>query len=266
VGLDTAYAYLPEHIKNSGASLSQKIFSFNKAVIDATADIACCYKLQSAYYEAMGIEGMCAYAATLGYLKQEGLLSIADVKRSDIADTAKMYAQAIFDGDFEADMATLNAYMGSDTIEPFGPYLEKGKAVFVLVKTSNPSAVDFENLDCSGSSLSEMVASKVGEWGEMHVGESGFSSVGAVIGINRSEDAARLLERMPRAFLLIPGYGAQGGSGAMLESIFRNGICGVVNASRSVICAHLKQGLDRGFERAARSAASAMQEDVCKWQ
>ncbi|MCL1802274.1 MAG: orotidine-5'-phosphate decarboxylase [Eubacteriaceae bacterium] len=264
VGLDTSYSYLPNYLKEDNRDLSEKIFLFNKTVIDATSDIAACYKLQSAYYEAMGIKGLMAYSKTLSYLRSREIPCIADVKRSDISATAEMYAKAHFEGDFEADIATLSPYMGSDTIAPFYPYLEQGKSVFVLVKTTNPSASDFEDLECEGEPLYMHVAKAVCQWGEGFIGESGFSSVGAVVGINRPQEARSIKKALPSAFFLMPGYGAQQGELDMLTEFFSEGICGVINSSRGIICAHMAEGIDKGFEQSIRNAAITMKRDIDK--
>lgn len=147
VGLDTALDYVPEHIRE-GRTSGEAIFEFNKQIIDSTYDVAACFKVQIAYYEALGLEGLIAYKKTLEYLREKDEIIIADIKRGDIAATAKMYAKAHFEGDFEADFITLSPYMGMDSIEPYMPYLESGKkGVFSLVRTSNPGAEDIEYLD-----------------------------------------------------------------------------------------------------------------------
>lgn len=168
VGLDTALSYIPDHIKE-GRTDSEAIFEFNKQIIDATWDVSACFKVQIAYYEALGLEGLIAYKKTLDYLRDKGEIIIADIKRGDIAATATMYAKAHFDGDFEADFITLSPYMGMDSIEPYLPYLEKGsKGVFSLVRTSNPGAEDIEYLDTTGDKkVYEVVADKITEMGKI---------------------------------------------------------------------------------------------------
>jgi len=265
VGLDTDYSYLPDYIRNADLSVANKIFAFNEAIINATGDLAACYKVQIAYYEALGLAGMEAYARTLAYLRSQGLLVIADVKRSDIASTAGKYAQGHFSGDFEADFVTLNPYMGYDSISPFESYLANGKGIFVLVRTSNPSASDFEELQVDGEPLYMAIAKKASQWGQAYIGDNGFTSIGAVVGINHTSEIALIKDAMPNAFFLIPGYGAQGGSGDMASPFFQDGICGVVNSSRGIICAHLKEHIDKGFEQAARKAVLEMREDLEKW-
>ena len=164
VGLDTAIDYVPDHIKE-GRSISEAIFEFNKQIIDATYDVSACFKVQIAYYEALGLEGLNAYKKTLDYLRSKDEIIIADIKRGDIAATAKMYAKAHLEGDFEADFVTLSPYMGMDSIEPYMPYFENGKkGAFVLVRTSNPGADDIECLDVTtGKKVFEVVADKLSE-------------------------------------------------------------------------------------------------------
>lgn len=184
VGLDTALSYIPDHIKE-GRTDSEAIFEFNKQIIDATWDVSACFKVQIAYYEALGLEGLIAYKKTLDYLRDKGEIIIADIKRGDIAATATMYAKAHFDGDFEADFITLSPYMGMDSIEPYVPYLEKGsKGVFSLVRTSNPGAEDIEYLDTTGDKkVYEVVADKITEMGKKYTGSCGYTAIGGVIDV-----------------------------------------------------------------------------------
>lgn len=265
VGLDTQYSFLPEYIKKKDASIGEKLFAFNKQIIDAVYEEAGCFKAQVACYEALGLDGMKAFADTLRYARQKGSVVISDVKRGDISSTAAQYAQGHFTGDFETDIITVNAYMGEDAISPYYPYLEKDKGLFVLVKTSNPSGKDFQDLNIDGLTLYQRMAQKVSEWGEAFLGESGFSAIGAVTGLTYPEEFERIRELMPRTFLLIPGYGAQGGTGKDIAAFFRDGVRGVVNSSRGLITAHKGKTEEAGFEAHVRDAAIAMREDILSW-
>ncbi|HMM32591.1 MAG TPA: orotidine-5'-phosphate decarboxylase, partial [Clostridia bacterium] len=183
VGLDTQYSFLPEYIKRKDASVGEKIFAFNRSIIDAVYGEAGCFKVQIACYEALGLDGMKAFADTVRYARERGSVVISDVKRGDISSTAAQYAQGHFTGDFETDIITVNAYMGEDAISPYYPYFEKGKGLFVLVKTSNPGSGDFQDLDVGGMTLYQRMAQKVAQWGAPFVGESGYSAIGAVTGL-----------------------------------------------------------------------------------
>ena len=265
VGLDTSYDYLPKYLKNSDVSLCDKIYKFNKLLIDATSDLCACYKLQIAYYEAMGIEGMQAYSKTLKYLKQKSNIAIADIKRGDIAATAEQYAKAHFSGDFEADIVTLNAYMGEDAISPFYDYFREGKGAFVIIKTSNQSSSDLQDIRTESGTIYERKGIAVSKWGNEFIGQSGFSAVGAVAGLTYPHEFQTLRSLMPSTFFLIPGYGAQGGTGEDIGSFFKDGICGVVNSSRGIIASHVKKNINEGFEEEARKAVIAMREDIAVW-
>lgn len=264
VGLDTQQTFLPEIILRSEGSIGEKIFDFNRAVIDATLDVAGCFKVQIACYEALGLEGLRAYAKTLAYAREKGSVVIADVKRGDIASTAAQYAKAHFSGDFEADLITVNAYMGEDAISPYYDYLrDKEKGLFVLVKTSNPSGRDLQDrLLEDGKSVYLTMAERVAAWGEEFMGESGFSSIGAVTGCTYPEEFAPIHEKMPHCFFLIPGYGAQGGTGRDIASFFQNGVCGVVNSSRAILNAHKNKTEGADFTNYTREAVLAMRKDI----
>jgi orotidine-5'-phosphate decarboxylase len=268
VGLDTDVSYLPECIATLDLGIDEKIFMFNKAIIDATYEHVACYKVQIAYYEALGLNGLKAYAETLRYIRGKGIVAIADIKRGDIAATAQKYAQAHFEGDFEADYITLNAYMGEDAVSPYYPYFKSGKkGTFVLVKTSNDSGPVFQ--DCvteDGTELYRKVAKEVDRWGSDFVDNSGFSSIGAVIGLTYPNEILIVKELMPKAFFLIPGYGAQGGTGKDLSMLFSDRICGVVNSSRGIIASHVKKGINEGFAEEALHCVLAMKEDIGEWR
>ena len=193
LGLDTSIEYVPDHIKR-GKSIAEALFNFNKEIIDETLDVVACYKVQIAYYEALGLEGLMAYKNTLDYLRQNDAIIIADIKRGDIAATASQYAKAHFTGDFEADFITLSPYMGMDSIEPYMPYMENGnKGVFVLVRTSNPGAEDFENVDTlNNSKVFKVVGDKITELGEKVKGQCGYSAIGGVIGCTHVEEGKEI--------------------------------------------------------------------------
>ena len=239
VGLDTSLSYIPEAMKEA-KNVHEAIFDFNKEIIDATKDDAAIYKLQIAYYEAEGIEGLLAYRDTLKYLKDNDLLSIGDIKRGDIAASAKEYARAHFEGDFETDFITLNPYMGMDSIEPYLPYLESGeKGVFILLRTSNPGANDFEVLKTGGEELFYTVGDKLKEINEKYLGESGYGPIGLVVGATHEKEVKEIRERYDKQFFLIPGFGAQGADSLNVYNLLENKNGGVVNSSRGILKAYL---------------------------
>lgn len=264
VGLDTQYDYLPAYLKEQDLSLTEKIVAYNKKIVDATYEVAGCFKLQIACYEAMGMAGMEAFKQSLAYVRKKGCIAISDVKRGDISSTAKQYAQAHFTGDFETDIITINAYMGEDAVSPYYPYLEKDKGLFVLIRTSNPSAGQFEDLSVGEEKLHQSIARQVSDWGE-NFREDGFSAIGAVTGCTYPEEFAEIHARMPHTFFLIPGYGAQGGTGKDIAAFFKDGICGVVNSSRGIITAHKKKSEGEDFDLYIHDAAVAMKEDIAAW-
>lgn len=265
VGLDTQLSFLPEYLLKKDWSDGEKIFEFNRAIIDATEDEAGCFKLQIAFYEALGLDGMRAFSKTLRYARSRGNATITDAKRGDIASTAEQYAKAHFSGDFETDVMTINVFMGEDAVSPYYPYLAKDKGVFALVKTSNPSGKDFQDLLVDGETLYERTARKVSEWGERFPGESGFSAIGAVTGLTYPEEFERIRPLLPHTFLLIPGYGAQGGTGKDIAGFFRDGIRGVVNSSRGLITAHKGKTGGEDFTEYVRAAVIEMKQDILKW-
>jgi len=265
VGLDTQLSFLPEYLKNRDASAGERMFEFNRKIIDAVYEEAGCFKVQIACYEALGLDGMKAFADTVRYARGKGSVVISDVKRGDISSTAAQYAQGHFTGDFETDIITVNAYMGEDAVSPYYPYLEKRKGLFVLVKTSNPSSGDIQDLDVGGMTLYQRMAERVSAWGGKFVGESGFSAVGAVVGLTYPEQFESIRGLLKRTFLLIPGYGAQGGTGRDIAAFFRDGVCGVVNSSRGLIGAHKGRCEEEGFEACVREAVIAMRKDILSW-
>ena len=263
LGLDTDASYIPQHIL-SGKSLDEAIFQFNKEIIDATLDVVACYKVQIAYYEALGLAGLIAYKNTLQYLREKDAIIIADIKRGDIAATASQYAKAHFTGDFEADFITLSPYMGMDSIEPYMPYMESGKkGVFVLVRTSNKGAEDFENLDIEGGKkLYNEVADKITEAGQSVKGRYGYTAIGGVIGCTHVEEGKEIRNRYSNMFFLIPGYGAQGGTAKDVALYLKNGNGGVVNSSRGILLAYKKENKELEYAECARNEAINMRDAI----
>ncbi len=263
VGLDTDFSYLPEGFAKAGETVGESVLRYNKALIAATAPVAGCYKVQIAYYESMGLDGMRCYAETLKAVREAGIPVIADIKRGDIAKTAEMYAKAHFEGDFEADMITLAPYMGLDSLSPYLPYAEKqGKGMFVLCRTSNQGAKDFEYEKLAdGRHVYDLVGDKVTEIGKNYMGEHGYSSIGLVIGGTHAEEASEIRARYQDSFFLIPGYGAQGGKAEDIALYLNNSNGGVVNSSRGILLAWKKQpGV--AFDEAAYNECVRMKEDI----
>ena len=263
VGLDTDFSYLPEGFAKAELTAGENIVRFNKAVVDATKDVAGCFKVQIAYYESLGLDGIRAYKETLDYVKAAGMPVIADIKRGDIAKTAEMYAKAHFEGDFEADFITLAPYMGLDSIRPYLPYVTgAGKGLFVLVRTSNPGAKDFEYEKLAdGRHVYDMVGDKLHELGGECMGEKGYSSLGLVIGGTHIEEATEIRAKYKDSFFLIPGYGAQGGKAEDIAQYLTKGNGGVVNSSRGILLAYKKQpGV--AFDEAARNECIKMKEAI----
>lgn len=268
VGLDTDLSYIPEEILKSTSNEGDAIVEFNKRIIDATLDAASVFKVQIAYYEALGLTGLKAYKETLDYLKEKEAIIIADIKRGDIAKTAEMYAKAHFTGDFESDFITLNPYMGMDTIEPFMEYVEKkNKGIFTLVRTSNPGAADIEYIEASDKNkVYQIVGEKVEALGKRAMGACGYSSLGAVMGCTHVDEAKLMRDALKNTFFLIPGYGAQGGTAKDVALYLNEGNGGVVNSSRGILLAYKKekfQGLK--FDEAARSEAIEMRDEILRW-
>lgn len=264
VGLDSHLDYIPNYIKQKHEKISDIIFEYNKTIIDATSDIVAIYKPQIAYYEANGLEGLIAYQRTLRYLKEKGLLSIGDVKRGDIASTAKEYAKAHFKGEFEADFITLNPYMGMDSITPYLDYLKTGeKGVFVLLRTSNEGAKDIECLDYNGEALYFKVGDELKKFADELTSECGYSPLGFVVGATHSEEARKIRERYKNIFFLLPGYGAQGAKAEDIRTYLNDFNGGVVNSSRGIIKYYQK--FEDGEERFAhytREAVLNMRKDI----
>lgn len=257
VGLDSSLDYIQEEMKNKYQNIQDIIFQFNKEIIDATEDIVTIYKLQIAFYEAYGIEGLLAYKKTLEYLRSKNLLSIGDIKRGDIASTAEMYGKAHFEGDFETDFITLNPYMGYDSITPYLKYLDTGKkGIFVLLRTSNPGAKDIEYLEANNKRIYYHIGDKLKEMGEKYKGSCGYSSIGAVVGGTHRDEAREIRRRYKDMFFLIPGYGAQGGKGEDVKLYLNKGNGGIVNSSRGIITAYKKY--EDGYENFKKHTRQAV--------
>lgn len=265
LGLDTSIDYVPEFLKEKfDYNVEKYLFEFNKAIIDKTLDVVSCYKVQIAYYEALGINGLIAYKNTLAYLKQKRAISIADIKRGDIAATATMYAKAHFEGDFEADFITISPYMGMDSIEPYMPYFESGKkGAFVLVRTSNKGAKDIEFVTSKADKrIYDIVGEKITELGQSSIGKYGYNAIGGVIGCTHSENAEKIRDDFNKMFFLIPGYGAQGGKAIDVAKYLNNGNGGVVNSSRKILLAYKEQNDEQNFATCSRSECIRMRDEI----
>ncbi|MBV7272290.1 orotidine-5'-phosphate decarboxylase [Clostridiaceae bacterium UIB06] len=265
VGLDTALDYIPKSVTQKHVSVEDAIFEYNKAIIDATLDVAACYKVQIAYYEALGILGLNAYKKTLKYIKDSKSITIADIKRGDIAKTAEMYAKAHFEGDFESDFVTLSPYMGLDSIEPYLEYVKNNeKGLFVLIRTSNKGAEDIQYIDTKcGKKVYDIVGNKIHELGNDYIGSCGYSSIGGVVGCTHVEEGIELRKNLNKMFFLIPGYGAQGGSAKDVALYLKNGNGGVVNSSRGILLAYKKQvDGELKYDLFAREEAVRMKNDI----
>lgn len=250
VGLDTDPSYIPQNVLNKYENPALAVLDYNKAIIERVVNdkSACCFKVQIAYYEAMGIEGLKVYAETLKMIRKTGLIAISDIKRGDIGATSEAYAKAHFSGDFETDIITVNPYMGFDTLVPFSSWSapEKGgKGAFVLLCTSNPGMKDIEHQKLSdGSILLEKVGNEIERIGEeykqFYVNQS-CGVLGAVVGATQESDARYLRDKYKNTFFLIPGYGAQGGA-ARIAATLLDKAGGTVNSSRGILCAWKKDG------------------------
>ena len=276
VGLDPKPEYVPEHIRKAsyeqfGETLegaADAIFQFNKGLIDALCDVVPAVKPQSAYYERLGWHGMAALEKTIRYAHEKGMYVIADIKRGDIGSTAEAYADAwlgvtkvgeAFCGGFNADCVTLNGYMGADSVNPFLKVAgERDKSVFILAKTSNPGSGELQNVAAGeGDTVYGLMADLIEKWGAGTEGKYGYIRAGAVAGATYPEELQKLRARMPHTFLLVPGYGAQGGTAEDVQYAFQeNGRGAVVNSSRGIICAWQKTGKNGAdYQEAARAAA-----------
>ncbi len=266
---DAAQGDIPEYCERENVIAAEAVWQFNKPIIDAVCDIVPAVKPQVAMYEQFGIPGMIAYKKTVDYCRSKGLIVIGDVKRGDIGSTSEAYARGHLAGKaFDVDFATVNPYLGSDGVLPFVKICkEHDKGIFVLVKTSNPSSGEFQDvLTGDGRAIYELVGRKVAEWGA-DCKEGVYSNVGAVVGATYPEQARILRKLMPHTFILAPGYGAQGATAADLSSFFdSDGLGCIVNSSRGIIAAYKKEAYSKygeeGFADAARAAAIDMINDL----
>ncbi|HTR35117.1 MAG TPA: orotidine-5'-phosphate decarboxylase [Bryobacteraceae bacterium] len=266
VGLDPRVGLMPGLVKSE--NIADTITRFHELVLDAVAGLVPAVKPQLAFFEQYGLAGMEAFAGTVRMAKQRGLLVIADGKRNDISSTAEAYATAFLgDGAFNADALTVSPYLGRDSLVPFANTCkQRGKGLFVLVKTSNPGSKDFQDqiLQSTGRPLYESMAATVDELGKDLVGASGYSSIGAVVGATFPEEGRRLRALMPRAYILVPGYGAQGGSAQDAAVCFNDdGLGAVVNSSRGITYAFGSPDISRdAFLRSVRDNTLRMIEEI----
>ena len=284
VGLDPTLNFVPKFlldkaINEKGETLeaaADAIFEFNKKIVDAVYDLIPAVKPQIAMYEQFGIPGLMAYKKTLDYCHEKELLVIGDAKRGDIGSTSTAYAIGHLGkvkigstevAPIDADFLTINPYMGSDSVVPFVEECKKhDKGLFILVKTSNPSSGEFQDQKVGEKAVYELVGKKVDEWGLDTVKE-GYSDVGAVVGATYPEMGKVLREIMPKAYILVPGYGAQGGTAAELKPFFnKDGLGAIVNSSRGIIAAYKQEKYAEfgaeGFAEAARAAVIDMKNDI----
>lgn len=292
VGLDPMMKFVPDHIKKTaftqkGETLegaAEAVWLYNKEIIDKTYDLIPAVKPQIVMYEQFGIPGLCAFKRTVAYCKEKGLVVIGDIKRGDIGSTSAAYAAAHLGkvqvgsslcAGFDEDFVTVNPYLGSDGVQPFIDVCrEEQKGIFVLVKTSNPSSGEFQDrmvstggITFSEQALYELVGMKVEEWGGQLMGRKGYSSVGAVVGATYPEQGKVLRKVMPHAFILVPGYGAQGASGKDLIHFFdENRLGAIVNSSRGIIAAYQNEKYSaygaENFADASRQAVLDMIADI----
>ena len=283
IGLDPRFDMMPKCVTDKYPKtlegVSQAIVEFNKAIIDATYDIIPAVKPQIAFYEMFGIPGIQAFKETCDYAKKKGMIVIADVKRGDIGSTAQGYSNAFLgktkigeneESIFDVDFVTVNPYMGTDCVKPFIDDCRKyNKGLFILVKTSNPSSGELQDLKLeSGVQIYKEVAGLVEKWGEELIGENGYSSVAAVVGATYPEQLKEIREMSPHTYFLIPGYGAQGGAAEdIAQSFDKNGLGGIVNASRSLMCAYKSDKWKDKFEekdyaQATRAEAIRMRNEL----
>ena len=284
VGLDPMLSYVPEQITKAafeeyGETLegaAEAIWQFNKGIVDTTHDLIPAVKPQIAMYEQFGIPGLVAFKKTVDYCKEKGLVVIGDIKRGDIGSTSTAYAVghlgkvAVGSKEyygFDEDFVTVNPYLGSDGVNPFIDVCkEEKKGIFVLVKTSNPSSGEFQDQLLNGRPLYELVGEKVNEWGSQCMGDS-YSYVGCVVGATYPEMGKILRKTMPKAYILVPGYGAQGGTADQLAPYFNeDGLGAIVNSSRGIICAYKQDAYSKfgaeNYADASRQAVVDMIADI----
>jgi orotidine-5'-phosphate decarboxylase len=282
VGLDPVLDKIPAEIKeeclgqygNTRQAVASAFLEFNKVIIDATADVVAVYKPQVAFYERYGPEGMQAFIDTVEYLHKKGKVVIEDAKRNDIGTTASAYADAHL-GEvgllsnkemvYDVDFLTVNGYLGDDSIRPFVEVcMRSQKGIFVLVKTSNPSSREFQDIQCNGTPNFLRMAELVKRWGRSTEGEHGYSAVGAVVGATFPEEAKLLRKTLPNSYFLVPGYGAQGATARDVIPCFNpDGLGAIVSSSRGIIYAYTAQKpVSRDFGEAAYLAALEMKEEI----
>ncbi len=284
VGLDPTLKFVPKDIQEKcfeeyGANLkgaAEAVWLFNKAIVDATYDLIPAVKPQIAMYEQFGVPGVEVFKRTVDYCKEKGLVVIGDVKRGDIGSTSTAYAIGHLGSleivgqkfvPFDEDFATVNPYLGTDGVKPFVDVCNSNdRGIFVLVKTSNPSSGEFQDRIIDGKPLYEHVADKVNEWGAESM-EGDYSNVGAVVGATYPEQGKILREKMPKTYILVPGYGAQGGKGADLVHFFnKDGLGAIINSSRGIIAAYQNEKYagfgDANFADASRQAVIDMKVDI----
>ena len=286
VGLDPRLNLIPDHVKEAAFAEYGKtpegaaaaFLKFNQDIIDAVCDLVPAVKPQIAMYEMLGVPGVKAFADTVKYAKEKGLIVIGDIKRSDIASTAEAYAAAHIgttdvEGEsfaaFDEDMITVNPYLGSDSIDPFFKTMQaRDRGMFILCKTSNPGGGEFQDLIVDGMPLYEKVGLRIEDWGAAFRGSYGFSDIGAVVGATYPEQGVRLRKLLPHTFFLVPGYGAQGATAKDLAGCFNeDGIGAIVNSSRGIIGAwksakYNTQFTPEEYAQASRAAVIDMQQDL----
>ena len=280
VGLDPMLKYIPENIQKKafaefGETLegaAEAIWQFNKEIVDKTYDLIPAVKPQIAMYEQFGIPGLVAFKKTVDYCKSKGLVVIGDIKRGDIGSTSSAYAVGHIGkvqvgsktyAPFDEDFVTVNPYLGSDGVNPFIDVCkEEKKGLFILVKTSNPSSGEFQDQMIDGRPLYELVGEKVAQWGEDCMGDE-YSYIGAVVGATYPEMGKVLRKVMPKSYILVPGYGAQGGKGKDLVHFFNeDGLGAIVNSSRGIIAAYKQEKYANYGEEAFADASRAAVEDM----
>lgn len=286
VGLDPMLNYIPEYVQKKafqeyGETLegaAEAIWQFNKEIVDQIYDLIPAVKPQIAMYEQFGIPGLVAFKKTVDYCKERGLVVIGDIKRGDIGSTSAAYAVGHVGrvqvgsktyAPFDEDFVTVNPYLGSDGIAPFTKVCkEENKGMFILVKTSNPSSGEFQDRIVNGRPLYEIVGEKVAEWGQEHMGDE-YSYIGAVVGATYPEMGKVLRKIMPKSYILVPGYGAQGGKGKDLVHFFNeDGLGAIVNSSRGIIAAYKQEAYagfgPENFGEASRAAVVDMAKDIAQ--
>ena len=284
VGFDPIFNYIPEQVQKNafaeyGETLegaAEAIWQFNKEIVDKTYDLIPAVKPQIAMYEQFGLPGLAAFKKTVDYCKEKGLVVIGDIKRGDIGSTSAAYAVGHIGkvkvgsktyAPFDEDFVTVNPYLGSDGVNPFLDVCkEEKKGIFVLVKTSNPSSGEFQDQKIDGRPLYELVGEKVAAWGSEVMGDE-YSYVGAVVGATYPEMGKVLRKVMPKAYILVPGYGAQGGKGKDLVHFFNeDGLGAIVNSSRGIIAAYKQEQYAKfgaeNFGDASRAAVETMIADI----